>query len=53
VRGDQQYFPGRLEAVIREAKRDTAREVFEAVKADLTAFNPPTDDISLVVLKRR
>jgi serine phosphatase RsbU (regulator of sigma subunit) len=53
ARGDQEYFPARLEAVIREAKQGTAREVFEAVKTDLTAFNPPADDISLIVIKRQ
>ncbi|HZI80993.1 MAG TPA: PP2C family protein-serine/threonine phosphatase [Vicinamibacterales bacterium] len=52
MRGDEEYFPRRLESVIREAKRGTAREVFEAVKADLVAFSPPADDISLVVIKR-
>jgi serine phosphatase RsbU (regulator of sigma subunit) len=53
VRGDEEYFPTRLEAVIREAKQGTAREIFEAVKADLLAFSPPADDISLVVIKRQ
>ena len=52
ARGDEEYFPTRLEAVIREAKRGTAREIFEAVRADLLAFSPPADDISLVVIKR-
>jgi len=53
VRGTEEYFPGRLEAVIRETKLGSAREIFEAVKADVLAFSPPADDISLVVLKRR
>jgi serine phosphatase RsbU (regulator of sigma subunit) len=53
VRGDEEYFPNRLEAVIRETKQGTAREIFDAVKADLAAFSPPADDISLVVIKRR
>jgi len=44
---------GQLEAVIRENKRGSAREIYEAVKADVLAFSPPADDISLVVLKRR
>ena len=46
-------LPGRLEAVIRETKLGSAREIFEAVKTDVLAFSPPADDISLVVLKRR
>jgi serine phosphatase RsbU (regulator of sigma subunit) len=53
VRGDEEYFPTRLEAVIRQAKAGTAREIFEAVKTDLVAFSPPADDISLIVIKRR
>jgi serine phosphatase RsbU (regulator of sigma subunit) len=53
IRGSDEYFPARLEAVVREAKHGSAREVFEAVKADVMAFNPPNDDISLVVIKRR
>jgi serine phosphatase RsbU (regulator of sigma subunit) len=52
VRGDEEYFPGRLETVIREAKHGTAHEIFEAVMTDLAAFSPPADDISLVVIKR-
>jgi serine phosphatase RsbU (regulator of sigma subunit) len=46
------YFPKRLEAVVREAKRGSARDVYEAVKADLLAYSTPADDISLVVIKR-
>ena len=52
VRSSEEYFPSRLEAVIREAKRGSSKDIFEAVKADLLAFSPPADDISLVVLKR-
>jgi serine phosphatase RsbU (regulator of sigma subunit) len=52
IRGSDEYFPSRLESVVREAKHGSAREVFEAVKADVVAFNPPNDDISLVVIKR-
>ena len=48
----EDYFPSRLEALLREVKQLPAREVFEAVKTDLTAFHPPADDISLVVIKR-
>jgi len=53
VSGTEEYFPGRLEAVIRETKLGSAREIFDAVKTDVLAFSPPADDISLVVLKRR
>jgi len=53
VRDTEEYSQARLEGVIREAKRGSASEIFEAVKTDLLAFSPPADDISLVVIKRR
>jgi serine phosphatase RsbU (regulator of sigma subunit) len=46
------YFPWRLEQKIREVKHQTAAEIFDAVTADLLAFSDPSDDISLVVIKR-
>ena len=49
--GDE-YFPWRLEQKIREVKHLTAAEIFDAVTADLLAFSEPSDDISLVVIKR-
>ncbi len=49
---DASYFPGCLERSVREVKRLTAREIFEAVTTDLVTFSPPADDISLVVIKR-
>jgi serine phosphatase RsbU (regulator of sigma subunit) len=52
VRDGEEYFPSRLESVIREVKSAPARDVYEAVKADLFLFSPPADDISLVVIKR-
>jgi serine phosphatase RsbU (regulator of sigma subunit) len=48
---DQHYFPGRLEQTLRDVKHLGAREIYEAVKKDALAFGPPTDDISLVVIK--
>jgi serine phosphatase RsbU (regulator of sigma subunit) len=50
--GGEGYFPGRLEQKLREVKYLTAAEIYEAVKADVLAFSDPTDDISLVVIKR-
>jgi serine phosphatase RsbU (regulator of sigma subunit) len=46
------YFPGRLEQQIREAKHLPAQGIYDAVMADALAFSPPSDDISLVVIKR-
>jgi len=51
-RGDEAYFPGRLEATLREVHAGGAREVFEAIMTDIREFNDPSDDLSLVVIKR-
>jgi serine phosphatase RsbU (regulator of sigma subunit) len=48
---DEAYFPDRLESVLREVKHLGSREIYEAIKKDVLAFGPPTDDISLVVIK--
>ena len=50
--GDAPYFPGRLEATLRGVAHLKAREIFDAIQADLVDFAQPTDDISLVVIKR-
>jgi hypothetical protein len=50
--GDDDYFPGRLEQRLREVKGRGAREIFEAIMDDVLAFGAPSDDISVVVIKR-
>src|SRR5262245_34424984 len=52
ARGAELYFPDRLEEKIREVKKQTAKQIFEAVKADFLAFAEPSDYISLVVIER-
>jgi serine phosphatase RsbU (regulator of sigma subunit) len=49
---DGPYAPERLERQLRETKDLGARQIFDALTLDLAAFSPPTDDISLVVIKR-
>jgi serine phosphatase RsbU (regulator of sigma subunit) len=49
---EDSYFPGGVEAVLRDVKERSAREIHDAILADLLAFGPPTDDITLVVVKR-
>lgn len=51
-KGEEDYFPVRLETRLRAVKERSAREIFEAIKEDLLAFNRPEDDISYVVIKR-
>ncbi|PYR87874.1 MAG: hypothetical protein DMF84_30310 [Acidobacteria bacterium] len=50
--GDARYFPDRLEQKLRGVKGHHARHIFEAIEADIRAFSEPSDDISLVVVKR-
>ena len=50
---DDRYCPGRLEDQLRKVKRCSAREICEAILADMLAFSAPADDITLVIVKRR
>jgi serine phosphatase RsbU (regulator of sigma subunit) len=50
---EQAYVPRRLEQVVRFVKHRSAAEIFGAVTADLVAFSEPSDDLSLVVIKRQ
>ena len=49
---DGPYVPLRLEQKVREVKHLGARQIFDALTSDLTAFGTPTDDLSLVVIKQ-
>jgi serine phosphatase RsbU (regulator of sigma subunit) len=51
-RGDELYVPARLEERLRQVHHLTASEIFEAIADDLRSFSPPSDDISIVVIKR-
>ena len=48
----ESYVPAHLEKVLRRVKHRPAREIYEAVKEDLVRFAPPSDDISLIVVKK-
>jgi serine phosphatase RsbU (regulator of sigma subunit) len=48
----EDYFPHRLEAKLRDVHTRSAREIFEAIDEDVRAFKAPSDDISVVVIKR-
>lgn len=51
-RGEEPYFPARLEATVRRARDLPAAGIFDAITEDLLTFSAPADDISLVVIKR-
>jgi serine phosphatase RsbU (regulator of sigma subunit) len=46
------YFPGRLEQTVRNVRHESAKRIFETIKKDILDFAPPTDDVSIVVIKR-
>jgi len=45
------YFPGMLEKKLREVKHLSARQIYDAIVADVAAFAEPIDDASVVVIK--
>jgi serine phosphatase RsbU (regulator of sigma subunit) len=46
------YFPHHLERKLREVKHQGAKEIFDAILADMRSFAVPSDDITIVVIKR-
>jgi len=52
ARNGEPYFPRRLESIIRAVKHLGARDIFKAIQSDALDFAPPSDDISIVVIKR-
>jgi serine phosphatase RsbU (regulator of sigma subunit) len=50
-REDEPFFPARAEATLRAVKDRPAREILDALDQSLRAFGPPTDDVTLVVIK--
>ena len=52
ARDEEDYFPHRLEIMLRQVKDQSSEEIYEAIKDDVMAFNKPEDDISFVVIKR-
>jgi serine phosphatase RsbU (regulator of sigma subunit) len=52
TRNGEPYFPRRLERTIRAVKGRGAQDIFNAIQADALEFAEPSDDISIVVIKR-
>jgi serine phosphatase RsbU (regulator of sigma subunit) len=50
-RDGEEYVPKYLERKLHEVKDRSSKEIFQAVKEDILAFNQPQDDISYVVIK--
>ena len=51
-KGQEEYFPERLQSKLREVKEGSARTIFDEIHKDLLEFSAPRDDISFVVVKR-
>jgi serine phosphatase RsbU (regulator of sigma subunit) len=51
-RDGELYFPQRLEQTIRAVKHCSAKEIFQSIKSEALEFAAPSDDISIVVIKR-
>jgi serine phosphatase RsbU (regulator of sigma subunit) len=52
ARGGESYFPHHLEQTIRGVRHESAKGIFEAIKGSVLDFAPPSDDVSVVVIKR-
>jgi len=52
TRGGESYFPHHVEDIVRQVKHNPARTIFEAIKTSVLDFAPPSDDVSVVVIKR-
>ncbi len=50
--GDVSYVTARLEHVVRDSKCGSANDIVHAITGDMRTFATPTDDISVVVIKR-
>ncbi len=46
------YYPGRLQSILKEVKRQSAQEIFFHIKEDLAEYAKQGDDISFVVIKK-
>jgi serine phosphatase RsbU (regulator of sigma subunit) len=52
TRGEEDYFPDHLEALLRTVHDLPARGICDAIAADVAAYGPAADDISMIVVKR-
>jgi phosphoserine phosphatase RsbU/P len=49
---ENDYFPYRVETLLKQIKNQSARDIFYKLKEDLLRFAPPSDDITFVVIKK-
>jgi serine phosphatase RsbU (regulator of sigma subunit) len=53
TRGSEHYFPQHLEQKLRDLKHQAARDIFDGIRRHLLDFAEPSDDVTIVVLKRQ
>jgi serine phosphatase RsbU (regulator of sigma subunit) len=51
-RDGEPYFPGPMEQTVRRARALSAVDIVHSVLDDVRAFAEPSDDVSLVAIKR-
>jgi len=50
--GRRNFFDERLEFVLREAKSESAKNIYNAIRTELYKFCPPSDDVTVAVIKK-
>jgi serine phosphatase RsbU (regulator of sigma subunit) len=53
ARDSECFFPKHLEETVRKVKHKPAKNIYEAIKSSALEFATPSDDISVVVIKRK
>ncbi len=48
---NENYFPDRLESIIRKTKNLTLEKMFDAIREDILSFAAPKDDISYILIR--
>jgi serine phosphatase RsbU (regulator of sigma subunit) len=51
--GRLNFYDQKLESVLREAKAESAKNIYDAIKRELFNFYPPDDDVTMVVIKKK
>lgn len=49
---ENDYFPGRLEEILKQIKNEPVKDIYFKIKEDLMKFGKPADDITFVLIKK-
>jgi len=50
--GEMNFYESRLEQVLKKAKTGTAKEIYANIREELESYCPPSDDLTMVVIKK-